>query len=169
MSDHANPPQRRRYKVVIIEMVVGDEANNCNDAALDSVKARGGQLRGDTASADIVDADIPLIEPDAHRDHEAEQRIADRVREPLNKIVSNASARDHLRRAGEELSEAALLTSIEMLLRADQMLREAMTGAALLWQKYTPSGEEVTRDLIKELIKLAIFFTLVQVGVKLTS
>ena len=163
MSDQPEHPKAPRYKVVILELIPADESNEVNEPALDTVEARIPQLvdavLGATASATAAaEREPPLIYPDTVRDHEAEARIADRVREPLKEIAEKARARDHLRKAGQHVGEAALMLSVRAYVHAEIKMREAIARVHVLWKKYAPESEEVVRDfIVKEGMKQAIW------------
>ncbi len=167
-------PNQPRYKVVVLEMIVGDDSFEGNEPALDTVDARmmqvAAELQGVRVAATPADREQTLIDPDANRDHEAEARIAKKLEEPLAEIVANARARDHLRKAGKELNEAARLAAIEAHIRAEAMLRDGIAGAHKLWEKYVPTCEEIVRELIvKEAIKASIWVGLVVMAAKLVG
>lgn len=168
MSDHSS------QRVIIIYLKPGDLSNERNEPAGEAVLTEIGRiaenLQGIAATVSPPNTEPPPIAHDVTRDEAAESRIIEAVEEPLNEIVERARASEHLRRAGEEITEAARLVSIEAQVRAQALLHQSIDKVYSFWTEYVPCGSEIVRELlIKEAIKGAIWFTLVAAAARLAS
>lgn len=168
MSEANASTRRSRYKLVMIELVPGDDSFELNPAALETVAKRVEQVFDQINGVQIVASseprDQPLIDPDMERDYEAEARVTDRVRDSTAAIVEEARARDHLRRAGEELGEATLLGIAAAHVKAEYRLRQSLSAAAELWEDCVPGAPEICKSIIKNAVWVGIVYMCVNLA-----